>query len=185
MKRLLSLSAAGVAAFLLTFGGARARADEIPEKYRETVRKGLEWLAKQQQSDGHFAANGNQYPVSMTALAGMALLMEGSTIREGKYSKQIKKTAEWLMDRSMKGGGRDGLIGNTDNPTEAGRYMYGHGFATLFLASVYGDEDNEKRRERLKDILTRPSSTSATPSPPRAVGSTPRRPTATTRTKAR
>src|SRR5205807_3559704 len=50
---------------------------------------------------------------------------------------------------------RDGLVGNTDNPTEAGRYMYGHGFATLFLASVYGDEDNEKRRERLKDILTR------------------------------
>jgi hypothetical protein len=33
--------------------------------------------------------------------------------------------------------------------------MYGHGFATLFLASVYGDEENEKRRERLKDILTR------------------------------
>jgi hypothetical protein len=153
MKRLIMLGVAGVAAFLLTMG-ARARADEIPEKYRETVRKGLEWLAKQQQADGHFAANGNQYPVSMTALAGMALLMEGSTIREGKYSQQIKKVAAWLMDRSMKGQ-RDGLIGNTDNPTEAGRYMYGHGFATLFLASVYGDEDNEKRRERLKDILTR------------------------------
>jgi len=154
MKRLLILGVAGVAAFLLTLGAARARADEIPEKYRETVRKGLEWLAKQQQSDGHFAANGNQYPVSMTALSGMALLMEGSTIREGKYAPQIKKAAEWLMDRSMRGQ-RDGLIGNTDNPTEAGRYMYGHGFATLFLACVYGDEDNEKRRERLKDILTR------------------------------
>ncbi len=154
MKRLLILGAVGAAAFLLTLGAARARADEIPEKYRETVRKGLEWLAKQQQSDGHFAANGNQYPVSMTALSGMALLMEGSTIREGKYAPQIKKAAEWLMDRSMRGQ-RDGLIGNTDNPTEAGRYMYGHGFATLFLACVYGDEDNEKRRERLKDILTR------------------------------
>ena len=50
MKRLLILGAAGVAAFLLTLGAARARADEIPEKYRETVKKGLEWLAKQQQS---------------------------------------------------------------------------------------------------------------------------------------
>src|SRR5260370_32074459 len=59
------------------------------------------------------------------------------------------------MDRSQKGGNRAGLVGNTDNPTEAGRYMYGHGFGTLFLASVYGDEENEKRRERLKDILTR------------------------------
>jgi hypothetical protein len=154
MKRLTILGAT-LGALVLALGGGRARADEIPEKYRDTVRKGLEWLAKQQQRDGHFAANGNQYPVSMTALAGMALLMEGSTVREGKYSVQIRKTAEWLMDRSMKGNQRDGLIGNTDNPTEAGRYMYGHGFATLFLASVYGDEENEKRRERLKDILTR------------------------------
>jgi len=33
--------------------------------------------------------------------------------------------------------------------------MYGHGFATLFLASVYGDETDMKKRARLKDILTR------------------------------
>jgi hypothetical protein len=59
------------------------------------------------------------------------------------------------MDRSMKGGNRDGLIGNPDHPTEAGRYMYGHGFGLLFLASVYGDEEDLDRRARLKDILTR------------------------------
>src|SRR5204863_6784284 len=47
------------------------------------------------------------------------------------------------------------LIGNPDHPTETGRYMYGHGFATLFLALVYGDEDDRERREKLKDILTR------------------------------
>src|SRR5262249_7436701 len=153
MKRLTVLAAA--CGLFLVLGGAPARADEIPEKYRETVRKGLEWLAKQQNREGWFGANGNQYPVSMTALAGIAFLMEGSTIREGKYSQNIKKAAEWLMDRSEKGRKRHGLIGNTENPTEAGRYMYGHGFATLFLACLYGDEENEKRRERLKDILTR------------------------------
>lgn len=154
MKHTLILGMA-CGALLLAPAVNRARADEIPEKYREAVRKGLAWLAKQQQRDGSFGANGNQYPVSMTALSGMAFLMEGSTVREGKYSEPIRKAAQWLIDRSMKGGQRDGLIGNTDNPTEAGRYMYGHGFATLFLASIYGDEDNEKRREKLKDILTR------------------------------
>ncbi len=152
MKRLLVLGVA--CAVLVLAPRGQTRADEIPEKYRETVRKGLEWLAKQQQRDGSFGANGNQYPVSMTALAGLAFLMEGSTIREGKYAEQIRKAAEWLMDRAQKGNQRVGLIGNTENPTEAGRYMYGHGFATLFLASVYGDEENEKRRERLKVILT-------------------------------
>jgi hypothetical protein len=145
----------GGLAFLGMSWASRARADEIPEKYRESVRKGLDYLVKQQFKDGHWGANGDQYPVSMTGLAGMALLMEGSTIREGKYAKNIRRAADWLMERSMRGNNRDGLIGNPDHPTETGRYMYGHGFATLFLASVYGDEEDRERREKLKGILTR------------------------------
>ena len=58
------------------------------------------------------------------------------------------------MDQSQVGQGRDGLIFN-QNATEAGRYMYGHGFATLFLACAYGEEDDKDRRKRLEDILTR------------------------------
>jgi hypothetical protein len=131
------------------------RADEVPEKYRPAIEKGLAYLVKQQHKDGHWGANGDQYPVSMTALAGMALLMEGSTIREGKYATNIRLAADWLMDHSQKGGQRDGLIGNPDNPLETGRYMYGHGFGLLFLACVYGEESDADRRERLKDILTR------------------------------
>lgn len=144
-----------IAVTMVLAGSGNLRAGEVPEKYRETVRKGLEWIAGQQQKDGHWSANGDQYPVSMTALAGMALLMEGSTIRDGKYSANIRKAADWLMERTMKGGQRDGLIGNPDHPTERGRYMYGHGFGLLFLASIYGDEEDVERRDRLKDILTR------------------------------
>jgi hypothetical protein len=140
---------------LVGFTCLSVRGDEIPEKYRPTVAKGLQYLAKQQFKDGHWGANGDQYPVSMTGLAGIAMLMEGSTVREGKYSKEIRKAADWLMERSMKGNNRDGLIGNPDHPTETGRYMYGHGFATLFLAMTYGDEEDRERREKLKDILTR------------------------------
>ncbi len=131
-----------------------ARGDEIPEKYRETVKKGLEYLKRQQSKAGSWGANGDQYPVSMTGLAGIAMLMEGSTVREGKYSAEIKKATDWLMDKSQKAAQRDGLIFD-GNSTEAGRYMYGHGFATLFLACVYGDEEDRDRREKLKDILTR------------------------------
>lgn len=151
-KRFILLA---LAAAVLASLGLRGQADELPEKYRESVRKGLEYLVKHQFKDGHWGANGDQYPVSMTGLAGLALLMEGSTVREGKYSTQIRKAADWCMDRSMRGNNRDGLIGNPDHPTETGRYMYGHGFATLFLACVYGDEEDRERREKLKDILTR------------------------------
>src|SRR5438270_190847 len=142
----------------LAFAGLSARwarGDEIPEKYRPTVDKGLQYLVKQQFKDGHWGANGDQYPVSMTGLAGIAMLMEGSTVREGKYATNVRRAADWLMERSMKGNNRDGLIGNPDHPTETGRYMYGHGFGTLFLALTYGDEEDQERREKLRNILTR------------------------------
>jgi hypothetical protein len=132
-------------------GGSISRADDIPTKYRESVRKGLDYLAKAQHRDGHWEANGGQYPVSMTSLAGMALLMEGSTIREGRYSENIRKAVDWLTDRCQ----RNGLIGNPNNATEAGRYMYGHGFGLLFLSQVYGEEEDIDRRKRLEGILTR------------------------------
>src|SRR5688572_24211918 len=152
MKRIPIVAFAGT---MLLLTQATAGAGEVPEKYRESVRKGLDWIVSQQHKDGHWSANGDQYPVAMTALAGMALLMEGSTIREGKYAAQIRKSADWLMERSQKGNQRDGLIGNPDHPSERGRYMYGHGFGLLFLASIYGDEEDMDRREQLKDILGR------------------------------
>lgn len=154
MKRTLGGGVLGCLAYGLALAG-QARGDEIPAKYLPTIDKGLQYLVKQQFKDGHWGANGDQYPVSMTGLAGIAMLMEGSTIREGKYSANIRRAADWLMERSMKGSNRDGLIGNPDHPTETGRYMYGHGFATLFLALCYGDEEDRERREKMKDILTR------------------------------
>jgi hypothetical protein len=124
------------------------RADEMSPEQRKAVRKGLEWLARNQHKDGHWS---DQYPVSMTALSGMALLMEGSTIREGKYKDNIRRAVDWLMAHSQP----NGLIGNPNMPGEAGRYMYGHGFGTLFLSCVVGEEEESDRRRRLVDILER------------------------------
>ena len=42
-----------------------------------------------------------------------------------------------------------------DQPTEAQRYMYGHGFGLLFLSSVYGEEEDGDRRKKLEKILTK------------------------------
>src|SRR5437016_1323601 len=136
---------------LASFSASMARAEELPSRYREVVSKGLEYLGKQQHRDGHWEGNGGQYPTTMTALAGLAMLMEGSTVRDGKYATPLRKAVDWLMERSQ----RNGLIGNPNNLTEAQRYMYGHGFAMLFLAQVYGEEEDGDRRKKLEDILTR------------------------------
>jgi hypothetical protein len=88
------------------------------------------------------------HPVSLTALAGMAFLMEGSTLREGKYRDEVRGATEWLMQRAQP----NGLIGSPDSRSEGGRYMYGHGFALLFLSCIVGDEDNVVRRVELVRI---------------------------------
>jgi hypothetical protein len=153
-REALRAGAAGLGGLaLLGLAGARnpARADEIPPDYRGCVDKGLEWLSKTQSKDGHWEAFGGQYPLTMTGLSGMALLMQGSTIREGKYKDNIRNAVNWIMARSMP----NGMLGNPNIPGEAGRYMYGHGYAELFLACVYGEEEESDRRRKLEDILTR------------------------------
>src|SRR5262249_42321521 len=133
-----------VAPVVLLTLASLAWADTLEPEHRKVVDKGLEYLAKVQHPDGHWDANAGQYTTSMTSLAGMALLMEGSTLREGKYSNNLRKAVDWLVDRSQK----SGLIGSASNYAEDGRYMYGHGFAVLFLSSVYGEEEDGERRNR-------------------------------------
>ena len=128
-----------------------ARADELPPKVREAVDKGLKWFADTQNRDGHWEANGGQYPTSMTALGRHGHAHGRQHLREGKYADNIRRAVDWLMDRAQP----NGLIGNPNNPTEAGRYMYGHGFGMLFLASVYGEEEDGDRRKKLEEILTK------------------------------
>ncbi|MBY0521795.1 MAG: terpene cyclase/mutase family protein [Gemmataceae bacterium] len=152
MNRRQFVAAAASGVVLSKWAAApQARADEMPEKWRKVIDKGLEYLAKQQQRDGHWECNGGQYPTTATALAGMAMLMEGSTMREGKYSERIRKAVDWLIDRSQ----RNGLLGNPNNASESYRYMYGHGFTLLFLSCVHGEEEDADRRKKLEDVLTR------------------------------
>jgi hypothetical protein len=153
MKWSLALAASALSFGLLVAAVQPLRADEVPKEYRAMISKGLEWVAKTQTKAGYWAAYGENYPIPMTGMAGMALLMEGSTMREGKYADNIRRAVVWLMDAERSNS--SGLIANMNNPREANSYMYGQGFATLFLASVYGDEEDKERRKKLKNMLKR------------------------------
>ncbi|MFM8272500.1 MAG: prenyltransferase/squalene oxidase repeat-containing protein [Gemmata sp.] len=117
----------------------------------KAVTAGLDYLKKSQMQDGHWEAQGGQYPTTMTALAGMAFLMEGSTLKEGKYSDQVKKAVDWFLAPARQQ--PNGMLGDARNPTESVRYMYGQGFGTMFLASVYGEEEDKEQREKLEKLL--------------------------------
>src|SRR5262249_9975180 len=102
MKHLQFPTIVACAAALLLGVVRRAGAEDLPPEYRAAVVKGLEWVAKTQNGDGSWTANGGQYPTTMTALGGMVLLLEGSTVRDGKYARQIRKAVDWLMERCQR-----------------------------------------------------------------------------------
>jgi hypothetical protein len=133
----------------------------VPEKYRDTIHKGLEYLAKHQFKDGHWEGDEGKHPTAMTALVGLAFFMERDgrhgrvgrfTDRETKHSAEIRKAVDWLMDKSQTG--RDGLI-FSEHPSETARYMEGHGLATLFLAGACEDEKDGRPLKKLTNVLTR------------------------------
>ena len=107
----------------------------------EVITRGLDWVASTQSRLGHWSANDGRYPTSMTALAGVALLAEGSTTTQGRYAKQIRLAVDYLISRSRP----NGLIGD---PVSDDRYTYGHGYSMLFLSQVLGEEEDVRRGAR-------------------------------------
>jgi len=111
-----------VALACATAPAAEARVDEA-------IEQGLEWLVAKQSRRGSWAANEGRYPTAMTALAGTALLMEGSTTTQGRHAEPIRLAVDYLVSRSR----ANGLIGDPKNDD---RYTYGHGFSMLFLSDA-------------------------------------------------
>jgi hypothetical protein len=81
----------------------------------------------------------------------MCFLMEGSTLKEGKYSEQIEKAVKWFLHPARQQA--NGLLGDSRSPGEFGNYMHGHGYATMFLACAYGEEEDQDQREKLEKAI--------------------------------
>ena len=63
------------------------------------------------------------------------------TLSDGKYSNHLRKAADWLMGVAQ----RNGVISPLN---QLGRgYMHDHGYALLFLACLYGEEEEEREEE--------------------------------------
>ena len=127
---------------------AEAVAADVKSNVRRVTDRGLQWLASRQSRRGDWSGNNDRYPTAMTALAGLALLCEGSTTTQGKYAENIERAVTYLIDRSR----GNGMIGD---PLRDDRYTYGHGFGMLFLSQILGEEEDIDRREQLVDVLTR------------------------------
>ena len=132
--------------FLAAIAPALAARKERDPKVSLAVTRALDYLAREQRRQGYWEANNGQYRVAMTALAGNAMLCEGSTSTRGKYAPNIRAAVGYLIEMSQP----SGLIGYKDDY----HYTYGHGFSMLFLSQVFGEEEDLERRQDLKRVLT-------------------------------
>jgi hypothetical protein len=124
--------------------------ETLTPQAQAAIDRGLEYLARTQSRDGAWREAGQwgQYPVAMTALAGLALLANGNTATEGKYAPNVSRAANFVLSSARS----DGLISRVE---EESRSMYGHGFSMLFLGQLHGMEDDRLRQERIAGVLER------------------------------
>ena len=139
-------------ALIMTVSGFATSECEAAKKRKDprtvqAVNRALDFLSREQRRQGYWEANGGQYRVAMTALAGNALLCEGSTATRGRYSRNIRLAVDYLVEMAHP----NGLIGFNEDY----HYTYGHGFAMLFLSQVFGEEEDAERRAELQKVLTK------------------------------
>ena len=115
----------------------------------EAVGKGLAYLKSVQSPDGSFTTtqDGGTYPIAMTGLAGMGLLSSGSTSSRGPWADPITRAMRFLLKCST----RNGLLATPNQ--DSGRPMFGHGFSLLFLACLYGMENDPSVRDQLAQVI--------------------------------
>lgn len=140
--------------------GEAAGFRELDRETLDAIERGVAWLAQEQLGgSGRWPSTPQRYQMSITALAGLALLAHGDTPDSGKYSRQVRRAVEWILDsqrRQSKGHRWDGLLfdGRDDVfDLREDKAMHGHGFALLFLSEAYGQTREAALRERMHDAI--------------------------------
>lgn len=127
-----------------------ATLDVTPDEYNaETLRaieRGLDWLAHQQADDGSYGSDSHYgRHVGITGLAGLAFIASGSTPGRGPYGDNVARCIDFILANASESGL---LAAETSHGP-----MYGHGFATLFLAEVYGMSHRPDLEEALRRAI--------------------------------
>lgn len=128
--------------------GVNLRPRHVDEGTEKAIHRGLEYLARTQDRQGAWRNAGTYgtYPVAMTSLAALAMLMSGSTSTEGPYAEHVDRAANYVLSAAR----QNGLIAS---PLEEARSMYGHGYSMLFLGELHGMEANVERAEQIAKVL--------------------------------
>jgi hypothetical protein len=122
---------------------AASAPDLMTADTEKAIREGLAFLASHQDADGSFGADGYRRNVAVVSLAGLAFLANGSALGRGPFGRNIRRCLEYVLAHTDDSGFVNAPESSSHGP------MYGHGFATLFLAEVYGMHPDPELRPKL------------------------------------
>jgi len=121
---------------------AQTAAKLITPAAERSIERGLKWLTNRQHEDGEFGSGPLRGNAAVCALAGMAMVSGGSTPGQGPHGAEVNRCIDFILSSEQP----SGFISGTD----AGHGpMYGHGFATMFLAECHGMSPRADMREKL------------------------------------
>ena len=107
------------------------------------IANGLAYLAASQHDDGSFASGGYRGNVAICGLAGLAFIAGGNTPGRGPHGENVTRCVQYILANTQESGFISASGSVSHGP------MYGHGFATLFLAECYGMSASDEIREKL------------------------------------
>ena len=121
----------------------------------DAIAKGLEFLSQQQRPDGAYGTGQHAGNVAITSLGGLAFMAGGHQPGRGKYGANVTRAVNFIVDhadrQSIAPPARGAFLHNPQASFHGP--MYGHGFATLFLAEVYGMVNEPVLREKVRLAL--------------------------------
>lgn len=107
------------------------------------IQQGLEYLSRVQNDDGSFGTGVYSRNVGVCSLAGLAFMAQGNTPRRGTFGRAVERCVGFIL-RCCQDSGFITYEGATSHGP-----MYEHGFATMFLAEVYGMSESPGLRTKL------------------------------------
>jgi hypothetical protein len=121
----------------------RSGAELITSATSAAIERGLAYLASHQDEDGTFTSGRDSRNVAVAGLSGMAFMSAGSTPGRGPYGVNVDRCIDYILSNMQESGFITVPSASSHGP------MYGHGFATLFLAECYGMTMRGDLRDKL------------------------------------
>jgi hypothetical protein len=129
--------------------GGKLAADEptpdelMTDEIRGALQRGWDYLASRQNEDGSFGRGGYSFNVAVVALGGLAWMARGDLPHRGPFARHVQRCTDYILRNCQPSGFIHAPAFTGQGP------MYGHGFATMFLAEVYGMTSDKRIRDRL------------------------------------